>query len=736
MKPQPPNPATKRLTGLDATLFALFVASGFCGLLYQIVWVRLAFAEFGVITPVLSVVLAVFMAGLGIGTWLGGRVARRLGAGFGISPVVIYAAAEVLIGLGAFAVPVMFGAGADWLLTQGASSSSRYLLLSALIIAGALLPCCIMMGATFPLMMDFLRQARRDDTRSFSFLYLANVIGAMLGTIATAVVLVEVFGFTRTWMIAAALNLCIALTALVLARRVPHAPLPEAVVAARALTAQLGPRGESWRLWVLFTTGFTSLALEVVWTRAFTFVLHTTIYAFAMILATYLLATWLGSLACRILHGTPRAPSNATLMQSLGIAVLVPVVLNDPGIQASTMIVLASILPVCFVLGYLTPRLVDEYAQGNPDLAGRCYGLNILGGILGPLVAGYLLLPVLDVRVAQIVLALPLLVMAALSLSGGAVGTMRRVAIGLPVAALLVIGGLFSHSYEEGVVRGGPREVHRDHVATVVAYGQGMDRGLLVNGTGIAKLTPITKVMAHLSLAEHGAARSAVAICFGMGTTLRSMRSWGIEAVGVDLAQSVIDAFGFFHADAAAIAADPRMTLIADDGRRFLQRAGRSYDVIAVDPPPPPEAAGSSLLYSSEFYEAVKGRLAPGGLMHQWLQTGNEPILRATMRSLAEAFPYVEIYWSVENWGLHVLASMRPIRVLTPAELLARMPEAARIDLMEWFPGRTIEDVAIAILARRVSVRDILPDPEATPRITDDRPYNEYYLLRHRGLMP
>ncbi|WP_431284859.1 hypothetical protein ACQW02_08620 [Humitalea sp. 24SJ18S-53] len=721
-----------RLSGLDVALFALFVASGFCGLLYQVVWVRLAFAEFGVITPVLSVVLSVFMAGLGIGTWLGGSVARRLGARFGISPVVIYAAAEALIGIGAFAVPMMFGAGAAWLLTQGASSSSGYLLFSALIIAGALLPCCILMGATFPLMMDFLRQAKRDDTRSFSFLYLANVIGAMLGTIATAVVLVELFGFARTWMIAAGINLCIAVAALVLSRRVPHAPLADTVVAARIAHTPAG----RWRLWVLFATGFTSLALEVVWTRAFTFVLHTTIYAFAMILATYLLATWLGSLAYRMLHGSPREPSNAGLMQALGIAVLIPVVLNDPALQANTAIVLASILPVCFILGYLTPRLVDEYAQGNPDLAGRCYGLNILGGILGPLVAGYLLLPVLDVRVAQIVLAVPLLVMAALSLSGGAVTAMRRVAVAVPVLALLFIGTRISHSYEEGVVRDGPREVHRDHVATVVAYGTGMDRGLLVNGTGIAKLTSITKVMAHLSLAEHGAARSAVAICFGMGTTLRSMRSWGIEAVGVDLAQSVIDAFGFFHADAAAVAADPRMTLIADDGRRFLQRAGRDYDVIAVDPPPPPEAAGSSLLYSTEFYDAVKGRLAPGGLMHQWLQTGNQQILRATMRSLADSFPYVEIYWSVENWGLHVLASMRPIRVLTPEELLARMPEAARADLMEWFPGRTIEEVTAAILARRVSVRDILADPQATPRITDDRPYNEYYLLRHRGWAP
>ena len=712
---------------MQAALFALFVASGFCGLLYQVVWVRLAFAHFGVITPVLSVVLSVFMAGLGIGAFVAGRLVRDVSLRFGLSPLVLYALAELLIGAGAFSVPVLFGFGAEWLLTQGASGSGAYLTLSGLIIAAAILPWCILMGATFPLMLEFVRQAGQDGSRSFSFLYLANVIGATFGTVATAMVLVEIFGFTRTWMIAAAVNALIAVSSLVLAARVPHAPRPREALPRGATTPE-----DRRRLWILFLTGFVSLALEVVWTRAFTYVLHTTIYAFAMILATYLMATFLGSALYRLLHGTPRALSNASLMQMLGLAALLPVVINDPNVQASGLVVLASIAPVCAILGYLTPKLVDEYARGNPDRTGWCYSINIMGGILGPLVAGYGLLAVLDVRVAQLLLALPLVGLSLASLRG--TGLARRGAVVLPSALLIGVGALVSRSYEEGAARGGPREVFRDHVATVVAHGTGMERGLLVNGTGIAKLTPITKVMAHLTLATHGHARSAVAICFGMGTTLRSMRAWGIEAVGVDLSPSVIEAFPFFHADAAAVAADPRIGIVADDGRRFLSRAGRSFDVIAVDPPPPPEAAGSSLLYSREFYATVQRRLAPGGLMHQWLATGNPAILRATLRTLVESFPHVLIYWSVEDWGLHVLASMQPITPLTPEAFLARLPEAARRDLMEWYPDRRIEDVAARILSRRVTAASILDDPD-TPTITDDRPYNEYYVLRNRGLM-
>src|SRR5215472_5694247 len=194
---------------IKSILFLLFFCSGFCSLLYQVVWLRMAFASFGIITPVLSVVLSVFMLGLAIGAYVGGRTTERLARLHGISPAWVYGGAELVIGIGAFAVPVLFGWGERALFAVGAANSALYLLLSAIVVVAALLPWCIMMGATFPLMMAFVR--RLDDaSTSFSFLYLANVIGAMTGTLASALVLVELFGFQRTWMIAAVGNFMIA----------------------------------------------------------------------------------------------------------------------------------------------------------------------------------------------------------------------------------------------------------------------------------------------------------------------------------------------------------------------------------------------------------------------------------------------------------------------------------------------------------------------------------------------
>ena len=191
-------------------LFFLFFLSGFCSLAYQVIWTRMAFASFGIITPVLSVVLSVFMLGLAVGAWAGGRFIASLVEKTGLSAVVFYAGAELLIGLGAFAVPKLFAMGEHILLTSGETDSFRYLSLSALVLAFSILPWCLFMGATFPLMMAYVRERDCKNTASFSFLYLANVLGAMSGTFLTAVVLVELLGFRHTLWVAAAGNFTIA----------------------------------------------------------------------------------------------------------------------------------------------------------------------------------------------------------------------------------------------------------------------------------------------------------------------------------------------------------------------------------------------------------------------------------------------------------------------------------------------------------------------------------------------
>src|SRR5881628_1839416 len=146
-------------------LFLVFFISGFCGLLYQIIWLRMAFAAFGIITPVISVIVSVFMLGLSVGSWLGGRWVGPMAARGGYSAMVYYGGIEFMIGMGGLLVPRLFSFGETMLLKLGEADGARYLLCSAAAITISILPWCIFMGATFPAMMAFVKEVEESEKK-------------------------------------------------------------------------------------------------------------------------------------------------------------------------------------------------------------------------------------------------------------------------------------------------------------------------------------------------------------------------------------------------------------------------------------------------------------------------------------------------------------------------------------------------------------------------------------------
>jgi spermidine synthase len=197
----------------------------------------------------------------------------------------------------------------------------------------------------------------------------------------------------------------------------------------------------------------------------------------------------------------------------------------------------------------------------------------------------------------------------------------------------------------------------------------------------------------------------------------------------VELVPSVTKAFGFYHADAARILNNPKGRIIIDDGRRYLKRTREQFDVIVIDPPPPVEAAGSSLLYSTEFCELARQHLKPHGILQAWFPGGDVQTGQAILRSLHESFPYVRGFISVEGWGIHLLASAEPIEQLDANQFAARMPEGAKKDILEWSDSRDAPPYIEPVLNKEVSVPKLL-NGNLEVQITDDQPYNEYFLLR------
>jgi spermidine synthase len=693
-------------------------------------------ASFGVTTPMVSTVLSVFMAGLALGSWGGGRLAARLAAP---APALRgYAAAELLIGAGGLLVPAALTVGRRLLsvdVVGAAWDSSSYYVASAAWIALVLLPPSTCMGATFPLAMAAIRSSGTPGSeRSFSLLYLGNVLGATLGTLLSAFVLIELLGFGGTLLVAAGLNAAIAVIGLALAvrardRRVAAPPRPAAAPAS-ARGVVLG---------ALFLTGLVSMAMEVVWTRHFAPHLGTFVYAFAGILAVYLAATYLGSALYRrwagALPGAGRGMAWPWI--AAGLLGLAPLVAADARLPLPAVVrLVVGIAPFCAVVGLLTPMLVDRWSEGRPDRAGVAYGANVVGSIAGPLVAGFALLPWVGERSAIVVLAAPLFAAAALALLGPAAGGRRERRS--PLAALagaLVLALMMVTSTQGYETRFADSEIRRDHTATVIAVGSGWQKRLVVNGEVTTVLTPITKMMAHLPLVfRERPARNALVICFGMGTTYRSLLSWGIDVTAVELVPSVPTLFAFYHADAPALLRLPRGRIVIDDGRRFLEREAGRFDVITIDPPHPVEAAGSSLLYSREFYAAVRRRLADDGIVQQWLPGDDGVIIAAAARALVDSFPHVRVFPRLMGQeslaGIFFVASNHPLPRLTPGDLAARMPPAAVGDLVEWQPGSYPVDHFGIILSSEAPIAAMLGLAPSAPTLVDDRPVNEYFFVR------
>ncbi len=726
-------------------LFVLFFVSGFCGLVYQLVWTRMAFASFGIITPVLSVIISVFMLGLSVGAWAAGKWVGPLTRKTGISAAIYYGLAEFCIGLGAFCVLKLFSLGERILQASGQTNSIAYLALSALVLAISILPWCLFMGATFPLMMAYMREGD-DRSESFSFLYLGNVLGATLGIASAALVLIEIFGFKDTLQLAAAGNFTIAAISIKLGwgRRgsvLRGSTSPEITLeppqrpGASILTTR-------FIYWVLFTTGFVSMAMEVVWTRAFAPVLNTQVYSFAMVVAAYLAATFAGSWIYRRRLLAQQASTVGTALLLLCTAALLPILGLEGCFQTprlgmafdtvlSKALVLASICPFCAILGYLTPKLIDDLGAGSPSRAGRAYAVNVVGCILGPLFASYILLTTMSERHGLLLLGLPFFGFA--FLARGALPSPKRVVLGLVAVGAFGVALLFCRSFEQYVFAyEKSMRARRDYAASVICVGAQFDKRLLVNGTSMTSLTPITKFMAHLPLAYHqGKPASALVICFGMGTTFRSALSWDIQTTAVELVPSVTNMFDFFFTDAPQYFANPKGRVVIDDGRRFLKRTPEKFDVIIVDPPPPVEAAGSSLLYSKEFYDLAIQHLNGGGILQAWVPENIE-VAGAALRSLCDSFPHVRCFISVQGRGVHMLASLQPIPDYSPAELVARMPPAARDDLLEWLSSTNATAYASVVLTNEVKLDELLPQNPRV-RITDDLPFNEYFLLREHG---
>jgi spermidine synthase len=725
-------------------LCLLFLLSGAAALVFEALWFRLASLTFGSSVWAGSLVLSSFMGGLGLGNALAGRWGARLAR-----PVRAYAVLELVVGATGLGLVLVLPLTAEWFAPLVRPFLDRPLPLNALRLGLAfvmLLVPTTAMGATLPLLVKALRD-RGGFGRVLGRLYGWNTLGGVLGAIGVEAVLVGAFGLRGSAVAAALLNLAAAAGALVVERKLGTS----AAAAAAVPPVRVPATGRGKRLLaVAALCGGTLLALEVVWFRFLQLFVTGSGLNFAVMLATVLLGIALGAFAAGRLLGRrpelvrwlPVCALAAAFAAAFAYVAIDTVPAWATRLETWRVVALTAwlALPTCVLSGALFTLLGAALQRENGDDVRAAAALtfaNTMGGMVGAALGALLLLPALGMERSFFALAGVYVVAGAMCFERP-VGTRLRLGLltaGVPALLLLALFpfGLMKNHYlkrlralldpqaELAALREGRTEtiqyLRTDFLGEPVLF------RLVTNGHSMSSTNDLCqrymRLYVYWALAMRPDPERALLISYGVGNTAHaltevpSLRSIDV----VDISSDVLALAGVpYPAPAPHPLQDPRVRVHVEDGRFFLQSSERQFDLITAEPPPL-KVAGVVSLYTQEYFEHLRRRLAPGGVVTYWLPVYQlrEEETHTVVRGFCAAFADCTL-WNAAGleWMLvgtsgslrpldserfaapwrdpRLAAQLRDIGVDTP-ELLGTTFLADADQLREWTgPGEALRD--------------------------------------------
>jgi spermidine synthase len=712
-------------------LLGFFFLSGISGLLYEVAWTRMLHLLFGDTVLAVSTVLASFMAGLALGSfWIGRYVDRRPRV------LTLYAALEAGIALTAVLLPVVLEALTPLYVWLHQHLHASFWLFSATRFSLAFSLLCVptaLMGATLPVLSRYM--VRHDAALGWSVgtLYALNTGGAVLGCLAAGYVLLGRLGLSGTVWIGAALNLAIAAVVWVGQRWIGEEPAsqeapPSAPDDAVHPAAVYDRKTVRRVLWSFGLAGCAALSYEVIWTRALTFFIGNSTYAFTAMLTTFLCGLALGSFLFARLSDRRQhlLPLLGALQVGIGIYGMLTIVILGRlfyGLDAwwegfsnaywgtplwlTFLKTFAVILPPTLCMGGTFPLVAKIVARGPAVVGksvGNAYACNTLGAIVGSGLCGFVAIPLLGMERSLGLTALLSVGTGSILLASGSVSRLRQGLLYTGALGLLVVVMVATPALRFADIAGEPeKEVlhYEEDVAGVVKVATDIyDRKLLsingwsVAGTGTPNLDvalvndypEVQKMLAHLPMLLHADPRQALVIGFGAGGTAWSLTRYAaLERLDlVEFVPGVIRAARFFPEVNHGVLTDPRLNVIIDDGRNYLLVTPRTYDVVSVDTLDP-KHAGNGNLYTREFYELSKRVLRPGGIFVQWLpyhQVDNAS-LKMIARTFQHVYPHATMWLNRFKGYTLLLGTLEPLQIdVARLEGHFRTPAIAR-DLAE-----------------------------------------------------
>ena len=718
-----------------AAIFVAFFASGAASLIAEVTWNRMLIVVVGNSLSATAMIVAVFMGGLGLGSFVGGRVFGRRR-----ESLVPYLLLELAIGVYVMLSPTLFEtlAGVFRAFADGLDDRSGLTVVRILVTAGALLVPAFLMGATFPAIISSAapHDAKKRSART-AYLYSTNTIGAALGCFAAGYHLLFEFGVQITLNCALALYVLAALCALVAHRVAGWRPAAAAAAADGAAAAQ-GPGSgaretpDPGRLRCLFIAtfgiGFVALAYEVLLTRISILFLGNSVSVFPLVLTSFLLGTGISAALGTGLHEFWRRRGAeglrlfgaAALVAGLLVMAIPYVLLSDRVLGAdrfarfadtvarNPLPILGIITAPTIFIGALLPVAIRMLRSGSRGDATRgaatLYSLNTVGGLLGAALANHWLVPHIGVHGAFVVLVSVCYAVAAFAWIAPGRSPVRWSIAVLAVAILAVLSAaapppmmeLYARRIAEstGAESAEVRLVREGRAATVTVIDQddprlGTYRDMYLNGVEEASTrywhTQLFKLLGILPpLLHEGDERpEAMVIAFGAGITagsvLASDRVASLDVVDLNPdIEGINDLFTEVNGD---VFHKPRFHFVNDDGRNYLVTCNKKYDLIIGDSTHP-RAYDSWILYTEEFYRAARDRLEPGGILAQWvpvLGSMQGDLFRIHLNTFRRVFPNSTFWYVYGSDQAFLLATPEPLEI--DSARLQRDLDA----LPEWF---------------------------------------------------
>ncbi len=678
-----------------ALVFGFFFLSGAAGIVYEVVWTRLLALVMGNTHFSIATVLTAFMGGLALGSYWGGKMIDRVK-----NPLRVYAILEAALGVYCLAIPFLIDGAFPLFQWIHQNFSERYFeasLLRFAVCAAILILPTTLMGATLPTLGKFLARDERFIGKDVGTLYAVNTFGAMTGALAAAYLLMRHFGVHGALYLAAGTNLSIALAIFIFLNKPPSLVEQSEDVARNQPDESFtsSPNIVAVTLICFGLSGATAMVYQLAWTRIFSLLLGSSVYAFSLILATFILGLALGTSFLARKGRWFGDPVKTFGLTQLGIGFFalaglpffekIPFfnrwVYQNWGQEFSVaqgsnfLAILAFLLLPTFLMGAQFPLAIKIVARKLEDLGGqvgRVYASNTVGAILGSFLGGFIFIPLVGVQDAILcaVLLNVVLGIVLLAFSKSVLAAAKYYV--LPAILFLVVwAGNAIPKWDKAIISSGsfmPYRIEELEEAVqqrnkILYYKEGIHTTvttelansgnifLRVNGKTDASLALDMRTQllsGYLPLLLHPKPKTVAVVGQGSGVTLGAVEQFPVKSIDlVEISPAVIEGSQFFSPFNHHSLDDPRVRVRLEDGRNFLALTDKTYDVI-VSEPSNPWISGVGALFTRDFFEIVKSKLNPKGVICIWVHTNMSPDdFKSIIKTFNSVFPAVSMWESI-----------------------------------------------------------------------------------------